>query len=521
MKCVIKTCELSIKDDGLYCYKKHREVKYEYKEQGDLKVHNCMVLNCTTKSTRYFKDGDKLYLLCAKHSISGSFIKFEIKKYSPNRLCAYKDCVKCSIFGDDINITYCIDHKKDHHINTRNKHLLCLNKCGKQGIFGMEGLKGTYCKSCIPNDNNYYYDLRHKNAMCKTVGCNTRASLVENGEGKPIWCISHVPNDGKKYKDSSKNYCKQEGCELMALYTKDNKSKINLEYCARHRPEGYWNPYKRCDYIYENGERCKIEAAYGLEQNRPISCFTHKKDGYNNTNLKKCDKCDKIAYYGLREDNIKLTCRLHAESNYVNVAYKLCTCGTAQNPNYLPYCAKCYYKNNPDIQVSKIFGIKEKRVVDYMKESYEDLELFNNKRIVGGSSSRRPDILIKVNKHAYIMIEIDENQHDNYDKHDEDERLKIIANDIKGIRALYQIRFNPDKYIIRSNDSSNITVIPSPWDHIIKVSCEIINETEWELRMTKLSRIFKKLYSRIQDAVENYNGKLITKSVFLFYDKIV
>lgn len=519
MKCVIKTCEYPIKDDGLYCHKKHREVKYEYVEQGELKIHKCMVTNCTADSKRYFINDDKLYLLCAKHSISGSFIKFEIKRYAPNRLCAYKDCTKRSIYGYDVYTTYCVEHKKPDHINIHNKHLLCLNKCGKQGTFGMEGLKGSYCKSCIPDDGNRYYDLRHKNALCNADGCSTRASLVENGEGKPIWCIRHVPDDGKKYKDSSKNYCKQEGCEMMALYTKDDKSKINLEYCAKHRPEGYWNPYKRCEYIYKKGERCKIEAAYGLEQNRPLSCFTHKKDEYINTKAKKCNECNDIAYYGLREDNIKLTCRKHAESNYMNVAYKLCECGIAQNPNYLPYCAKCYYKNNPDIQVAKIFGVKEKAVVDFMNETYENLELFNNKRVVGGSSKRRPDILIKVNKYAYIMIEVDENQHEKYDKYDEDDRLKIIAQDIEGIRALYQIRFNPDKYIIRSTKSSDIKVIPSPWNHIIKVCCDLEHKDDWFARLAKLERIFDKLYVKIQDSVKKYKGELLTKTVFLFYDK--
>ena len=95
-------------------------------------------------------------------------------------------------------------------------------------------------------------------------------------------------------------------------------------------------------------------------------------------------------------------------------------------------------------------GFKEKVIVDDLNKylhSNHDINIITNSRIEGGSSRRRPDVLINCEDYS-IIIEIDERQHrsySNYSKDKNDERIHDLMNDLQG-RKMVLIRFNPDSY---------------------------------------------------------------------------
>jgi hypothetical protein len=98
----------------------------------------------------------------------------------------------------------------------------------------------------------------------------------------------------------------------------------------------------------------------------------------------------------------------------------------------------------PDKQVSRNYKTKEKYVIDYIKEQFKDIDIIADKQIQGGCSRRRPDILIDLG-HQIIIVEIDENQHINYDCYCENKRIMELSQDV-GHRPIIFIRFNPDDY---------------------------------------------------------------------------
>jgi hypothetical protein len=87
--------------------------------------------------------------------------------------------------------------------------------------------------------------------------------------------------------------------------------------------------------------------------------------------------------------------------------------------------------------------MKEYILVDYLTAYCPEYQFIHDQIIVGGCSKRRPDMLLDCLTHS-IIIEIDENQHEDYKC--ENKRMMEIFLDL-GNRPLVVIRFNPDKYV--------------------------------------------------------------------------
>ena len=65
-----------------------------------------------------------------------------------------------------------------------------------------------------------------------------------------------------------------------------------------------------------------------------------------------------------------------------------------------------------------------------------------------GCSKKRPDVYFELNKHC-VIVEIDENQHNNYKDSCECARVNEIVNGIGG-KSVIIIRYNPD--VVRNKD---------------------------------------------------------------------
>ena len=75
----------------------------------------------------------------------------------------------------------------------------------------------------------------------------------------------------------------------------------------------------------------------------------------------------------------------------------------------------------------------------------EEIKVQFDKKIAGGCSRRRPDILISTS-YLNMIIEVDEFQHIGYDNNCELARLNSIYQDLECM-PLVMIRFNPDQFV--------------------------------------------------------------------------
>jgi hypothetical protein len=179
-------------------------------------------------------------------------------------------------------------------------------------------------------------------------------------------------------------------------------------------------------------------------------------------------------------------------------------CEKKKIPKYNNYCLNCCINLFPEIDVSRNYKTKEKTVVDSIIQYFPNFTWSSDKKIYDGCSKRRPDLLLDLG-YQIIIVEVDENKHDNYDCSCENKRLMEISKDLNH-RPIVFIRFNPDSYIDNTGKK-----IKSCWKlnklgilHIDK------NKTiEWNDRLSSLQ-------SHIKYWLDNITNKTI-EIIELFY----
>jgi hypothetical protein len=155
--------------------------------------------------------------------------------------------------------------------------------------------------------------------------------------------------------------------------------------------------------------------------------------------------------------------------------------------------------------VIRNYKTKEKNVIDFIKQTFSEYSWVSDKRVIDGCSSKRPDIYVDMGSHI-IVIEVDENQHKQYDCSCENKRLMEISQDFN-FRPIVLIRFNPDGYI--KNNGIKVT------------SCWISGQTgiyripknkheEWQSRLNILKE-------HIEYWAQNETNKTI-ELIHLFFD---
>ena len=179
-------------------------------------------------------------------------------------------------------------------------------------------------------------------------------------------------------------------------------------------------------------------------------------------------------------------------------------CETKGHKKYNGYCLSCCVNLFPDTPVYRNYKTKETDVVTRVKEIFPDFTWIADKRIQDGCSKRRPDLLLDMATHI-IIVEIDENKHNNYDSSCENKRLMELSQDL-GHRPIVFIRFNPDSYI-----NSEGVKITSCWrlNKLGVMSIMKTKEKEWGQRICTLT-------DTIDYWIKNQNEKTI-EVVELFY----
>ncbi len=157
--------------------------------------------------------------------------------------------------------------------------------------------------------------------------------------------------------------------------------------------------------------------------------------------------------------------------------------------------------------VAKNYKTKEFAVVEYVLKLFPNMTWTADKRIENGCSKKRPDLLLDLG-YQIIIVEIDENQHTNYDCSCENKRLMELSQDV-GHRPIIFIRFNPDDYINDKNEK-----IRSCWNVTKETGIiKIANKNEWIERLESLK-------SQIEywSNVENKSDKTV-EVVHLYFDR--
>ena len=377
--------------------------------------------------------------------------------------------------------------------------------------------------------------------MCKEHGCKTRPYFNLEGNTKPIYCSTHKKEGMIDVKNKT---CIYEGCKIIPIYNLEGLTKGI--YCSTHKKEGMVNVKdKTCIY-----EGCKIQPIYNLEgEKNPIYCLTHKKEGMVNVRHKICiyEGCKIIPNFNVEGNTNALYCSTHKKEGMIDVRHKICIyegckirpnfnvegntnaiyCSTHKKEGmidvknktcksewcfirvtekYDGYCIFCYIHLFPDKPVSRNYKTKEYAVVEYIKNKYPNFNWIADKIINGGCSKRRPDLLLDL-LYQVIIIEVDENQHVDYDCSCQNKRVMQLSQDL-GHRPIIFIRFNPDDY---QKDGITIT---SCWGQDKKGICVIkkSKKGEWTHRLNILENHINYWINP-----ENITNKTV-ETIQLFYD---
>ena len=226
----------------------------------------------------------------------------------------------------------------------------------------------------------------------------------------------------------------------------------------------------------------------------------------------KCIVCKlKIPVFNLPGETKATHCSGCKLENMVNIISPKCKsnwCDTQiSNKKYKGYCLFCFMNLFPNEKVSRNYKTKEVAVCDYIKTEFDDMDWICDKRVNNGCSQRRPDMLLDLG-YQVLIIEIDENQHNNYDCSCENKRLMELSQDLNH-RPIIFIRFNPDDYL---DNNKKITSCWSVNGHGI---CDVkkTKKSEWNERLNILKDTVNYWINE-----ENKTNKTI-EVIQLFYDK--
>jgi ferredoxin-like protein FixX len=406
--------------------------------------------------------------------------------------CKEKNCTVRPSFNNqgETKRLYCFKHKKEGMINVNN-HKMCID-CNVRASFNVKGEKNPLY--CSKHKKQGMIDITAK----KCVDCDVQPSFNNQGETKPLYCFTHKKEGMIDVKSKTCIECKKQPC-----FNTDSNTKAI--YCADHKKEGM------IDVKHKTCLECDVIPSFNNQgEKNGLYCNKHKKNGMINVKSKTCLECDVISNFNNQGETKPLYCLTHKKEGMIDVKHKTCIsdwCSTRfTNKKYDGYCLRCFIYLFPDKPVSRNYKTKEYSVLDFIKTKFPELDFIADKIISGGCSRRRPDLILDM-LYQIIIIEIDENQHTDYNCSCENKRLMELSQDL-GHRPIVFIRFNPDDY---KKDGKNIT---SCWGCDKNGICVVkkSKQKEWLERLNTLEDQIK-----YWTCPENMTDKTI-ETIHLYYD---
>jgi hypothetical protein len=222
-------------------------------------------------------------------------------------------------------------------------------------------------------------------------------------------------------------------------------------------------------------------------ETKRLYCAQHKKPEMIDVKHKRCVEpgCKKQPKFNFEGEKRALYCAQHKQNGMIDVMNRTCKsewCLTQVQNKYDGLCLRCFIHLFPDRPVSRNYKTKEYAVVEFVKSKYPEMHWIADKIINAGCSKRRPDLLLDLG-YQILIVEIDENQHIDYDCSCENKRIMELSQDT-GHRPIIFIRFNPDKYIHAGK------TITSCWGTNQNGICVVkkSKKREWEERLSTLEQ---------------------------------
>jgi hypothetical protein len=414
---------------------------------------------------------------------------FNKQSQSINENTNKRKCIDCNLKIPNFNLiglkaTHCGDCKTNDMVDVKNKK--CIDCNLKIPNYNLIGLKALYCGDCKTND---MVDV--KNPKC--IDCNLKQPIYNLVGLKALYCGDCKTNE---MVDVVSKLCID--CNLkIPTY---NLIGLKALYCG---------DCKTNDMVNVRSQKCidcnlKIPH-FNLVGLKALYCGDCKTNDMVNVVSKLCIDCNlKIPNYNLIGLNA-LYCGDCKTNEMVDVKHTKCKtelCDTiVSNTNYKGHCLRCFMYLFPNEPVARNYKTKETFVADFIKNTFPNNEWVFDKSVDNGCSRRRPDIRLELYTHN-IVIEVDENQHGDYDISCENKRTMEIFQDL-GSRNIVFIRFNPDEY-------DNVT---SCWGVNKQGICVVKKSKakEWTQRLNEL-----------KNKIEYWLVKIPEKEVeivHLFYDK--
>ena len=231
-------------------------------------------------------------------------------------------------------------------------------------------------------------------------------------------------------------------------------------------------------------EGCRKYPAFNKEgETKGLYCGTHRKEGMVDVKHDRCihEGCRKHPAFNKEGETKGLYCGTHRKEGMIDVKHDRCKthlCLTRPQTKYDGYCLRCFMHLFPDKPVYRNYKTKEYSVVEYVKAKHPHPWITD--KIVGGCSKRRPDLLLDLIDQV-IIVEVDENQHIEYDCSCENKRMMELSQDLAH-RPIVFIRFNPDEY------QKGDTKVTSCWGTDKNGICVVkkSKKVEWEQRLHTL-----------------------------------
>ena len=388
-------------------------------------------------------------------------------------------------------------------------------KCTNIAYFNLIELSGAFCKEHKTDDMINVYSPFCTYVSETNLKCAKHAGWGYATDKKKVRCAEHHL-DGMD--DLKHPLCKEPKCPHRRSYGFP-KDKI-MTHCAEHKKTGMVNlKHKMCE---ECEKTKKVEdvliASYNYNgESAGRFCKKHQLEGMVDVTHQRCIfkdgelDCNHRPLYNVYTETKPRFCLKHKTKEMIDVANKKCLSSwcfeRSYSPSYEGYCLRCFVHLFPDKKIARNYKTKEKAVSDFILKIFSNMSWFSDKRINDGCSKRRPDLFLDLG-YQIIVIEVDENQHVNYDCSCENKRLMEISQDV-GHRSIVFVRFNPDQYVNKDGIKINTCWTINKSTKLLCVSKA--NDKEWTNRLNSLMQ-------QVQYWLDNKSEKMV-EIVQLFYDE--
>jgi len=401
------------KKEKLYC-KIHKQSNMISADAERRICIKCKEVGKTTrKSFNFLTEKSPLY--CKQHSKKG-MVNFNSK----NRKCqTCKD--KQPSYGFDKKATHCSKCKLEG-MNDLVSNLCDLEDCKKNATYGIIGQKATRCK---PHSTENMLDVKNKKCVICIKLKIKKPKQPTYGIIKPTHCLEHK-NENMTDLKHQKSLCKL--CKIRATYGYNSKKP---EYCVIHKLENM------IDLTSKMCVKCKkVQGVFGINK-KELYCKYCIPDGKKMKNIKAkmCIKCnDRQPTYDYPTEKIPRYCAGCQLEGMIDIRNPKCkSCGVFVVPLKPHLCIYCKPKSSLREKT------KEMKVVSYLEEN--EIKFVHNKSVGFVCGNYRPDVKIDCLTHL-VIVEIDENQHSQYEQSCEISRMLNI-HQAEGLKCIF-LRYNPD-----------------------------------------------------------------------------